>query len=630
MTGQRDGQGAGAPSTETPRAGTEAEATPPDLPQAPVQATLRSAQPSSADALATLVSEREPETPASRRRPAAIARQLGGGRFELSEHLGAGSMGVVYAAFDRQKKERVALKTLQNLEATSIQRLKQEFRSLASVAHPNLVRLRELFADADEVFFTMDLVDGLPLSKFLEADPVRRGDFQLLRNAFRQLAEGLGALHSYGKIHRDLKPSNVMVRNDGRVVVLDFGVTCDVDAARSTSERGMIAGTPAYMAPEQVNGEVTSIASDWYAFGTMLYEALTGRLPFDGALLELLNAKTSGAPLPIESPERSGGLEGALRRALVAQRRLATARRRSPRAPRGRARVRAKRFAAAPGKQRKEGGIRRSRAAASRARDGPAPNAPGRARHRARFGSVGHRQDDAGEGISGRRLRGKRRARAPEQVLRAGVRPLQRVRRRHRRPAESPSPPHARGAGEAHAASRWRARCGLPDARRRARARRTARAPSGASRRASPDGVPRTSRALRAPGRDDAGRHVPRRSAVGRQRQRAAARRAARRARSAARPDRRLVPQRRAHREPAHPHARARGQGRVESGRARESRRSPTRRPLISSRGCSARARAPESTRSSPRRAAIPFSCSKWRSRLRKTPPIFAERRSPT
>ncbi|HVR18133.1 MAG TPA: protein kinase [Polyangiaceae bacterium] len=301
MTGQRDGQGAGAPNPATTPP--EAEARPPDVPQAPVQATLRSAQPSSADALTTLVSEREPETPPSRRRPAAIARQLGGGRFELSEHLGAGSMGVVYAAFDRQKKERVALKTLQNLEATSIQRLKQEFRSLASVAHPNLVRLRELFADADEVFFTMDLVDGLPLSKFLEADPIRRGDLQLLRNAFRQLAEGLGALHSYGKIHRDLKPSNVMVRNDGRVVVLDFGVTCDVDAARGASERGMIAGTPAYMAPEQVNGEITSIASDWYAFGTMLYEALTGRLPFDGALLELLNAKTSGAALPIESPE---------------------------------------------------------------------------------------------------------------------------------------------------------------------------------------------------------------------------------------------------------------------------------------------------------------------------------------
>ena len=299
MTGQRDGQG-GAPSKSTPSAG---DASPPASPESPGHATWPSAKAPSDDAYATLVSEREPHAPASRRRPAALTPELGDGRFELSEHLGAGAMGVVYGAFDRQKKERVALKTLQNLDATSIQRLKQEFRSLASVAHPNLVRLRELFADADEVFFTMDLVDGMPLSTFLEADPTRRGDYPMLRNAFRQLAEGLGALHSHGKIHRDLKPSNVMVRNDGRVIVLDFGVTCDVEAARSTVERGMIAGTPAYMAPEQVSGELTSIASDWYAFGTMLYEALTGKLPFDGSLLELLNEKTSGAPNPIESPD---------------------------------------------------------------------------------------------------------------------------------------------------------------------------------------------------------------------------------------------------------------------------------------------------------------------------------------
>jgi hypothetical protein len=299
MTGQRDDQGVGAPD-ESARAPDGEQTTKAN--SSGVHVTWPSVKsPKIADPQATLVS-RPPGPPASRRRQAAFVRELGEGRFELSEHLGAGAMGVVYAAYDRQRGERVALKTLQNLDATSIQRLKQEFRSLASVAHPNLVRLRELFADADEVFFTMDLVDGVALSTFLEAGPGRAGDYQSIRNAFRQLAEGLGALHSHGKIHRDLKPSNVMVRHDGRVIVLDFGVTCDVDAARSTLERGMIAGTPAYMAPEQVNGEATTIASDWYAFGTMLYEALTGKLPFDGALLELLNAKSSGTPNPIDDP----------------------------------------------------------------------------------------------------------------------------------------------------------------------------------------------------------------------------------------------------------------------------------------------------------------------------------------
>jgi hypothetical protein len=280
------------------RAALEGQPPPPEG----AQATWRSALPFGEEpAHSTLISEKEP-APASRRRPAALARAFGDGRYELSDHLGAGAMGVVYAAFDRQRRERVALKTLQNLDATSIQRLKQEFRSLASVAHPNLVRLRELFVDADEVFFTMDLVEGVSLSTFLETEGVRGGDLQTLRNVFRQLAEGLGGLHAHGKIHRDLKPSNVMVRNDGRVIVLDFGVTCDIDQTRSSIDRGGIAGTPAYMAPEQVNGESTTIASDWYAFGTMLYEALTGKLPFDGALLELLNAKTSGTANPIDTP----------------------------------------------------------------------------------------------------------------------------------------------------------------------------------------------------------------------------------------------------------------------------------------------------------------------------------------
>src|SRR6186713_330063 len=170
MTGQRDGQG-GAPSSDARSGG---DATPAAAPESPGHATWPSAETPTEDAYATLVSEREPHAPASRRRPAALAPELGDGRFELSEHLGAGAMGVVYAAFDRQKKERVALKTLQNLDATSIQRLKREFRSLASVAHPNLVRLRELFADADEVFFTMELVEGMSLSSFLEAEPTRR------------------------------------------------------------------------------------------------------------------------------------------------------------------------------------------------------------------------------------------------------------------------------------------------------------------------------------------------------------------------------------------------------------------------------------------------------------------------
>jgi hypothetical protein len=253
-------------------------------------------------ARSALEAERAPEGPLSVRADAvrsssapraATPQTFGAGRFEVEECLGTGGMGIVYAVLDRSSGERVALKTLHDLDGGSIRRLKGEFRTLASVTHPNLVRLRELFADGSEVFFTMELVDGQPLSAFL--DDAERGSARtgMLRDVFRQVASGLIAIHDNEKIHRDLKPSNVMVRRDGRVLILDFGVVCDSDEAQGQLTGDAIAGTPAYMSPEQALGEEMSAASDWYAFGTMLYEALTGRLPFEGSLLEMLSAKTS-------------------------------------------------------------------------------------------------------------------------------------------------------------------------------------------------------------------------------------------------------------------------------------------------------------------------------------------------
>jgi hypothetical protein len=227
------------------------------------------------------------------------AQILGSGRFEILECLGTGGMGIVYAALDRTNGERVALKTLHDLDGSSIRRLKGEFRSLASVTHPNLIRLRELYVDGSEVFFTMDLVEGSSLSLFLERAGRGPERAALLRDLFRQIALGLNAIHENEKIHRDLKPSNVMVRRDSRALILDFGVACDSDRTRAPLSGDFVAGTPAYMSPEQALGEQMSPSSDWYAFGTMLYEALAGRLPFEGTLLELLSAKTSREAPPI-------------------------------------------------------------------------------------------------------------------------------------------------------------------------------------------------------------------------------------------------------------------------------------------------------------------------------------------
>jgi serine/threonine protein kinase len=211
------------------------------------------------------------------------------GRFTVKRLLGQGGMGVVYEADDRERRARVALKTLPFMDAAAIYRLKQEFRALAGVRHPNLVGLHELFCDDGEWFFTMDLVKGLPLSDYLGEEP----EEALLKRAFGELAAGIRAIHAAGKLHRDLKPTNVMVTREHRVVLMDFGLASDQEsggAGQTVTEEG-VSGTPFYMAPEQAASQAASCASDWYAFGVMLFEALTGVGPFRGTSLAVLLQK---------------------------------------------------------------------------------------------------------------------------------------------------------------------------------------------------------------------------------------------------------------------------------------------------------------------------------------------------
>ncbi|HEY0407395.1 MAG TPA: protein kinase [Pyrinomonadaceae bacterium] len=274
---------------------------------------------------------------------------VGTERFEIRRRLGAGGMGVVYAAYDRERDKTVALKTLVHAEAADIYRFKREFRALADVAHPNLVSLYELMADGNHWFFTMELVDGVnflehvregltiehssvasesttlratvpdgsphPLSygpetptlRSTEADgrilssrqgpPIAASNLERLRAAVRQLAEGVYALHQSGKLHRDIKPSNVLVTKEGRVVLLDFGLVTEV-TSDELQQSLIMAGTPAYMSPEQLSQHQLTEASDWYNVGVMLYEALTGRLPFAGNMLEVMMKKQNFEPVP--------------------------------------------------------------------------------------------------------------------------------------------------------------------------------------------------------------------------------------------------------------------------------------------------------------------------------------------
>lgn len=258
-------------------------------------------------------------------------------RFAIKERLGGGGMGVVYRAFDRERGETIALKTMRRVDPLALYRFKNEFRTLADLTHQNLVNLFELIAVGDLWFFTMELIEGLDFISFVRqeliqpdrseateqgklggqrmkateaegaAAPSREtrasglspGMVNRLRGALRQLAEGLHALHKVGKLHRDVKPSNVLVTREGRVVLLDFGLAADLERSGSLpNTEGHIVGTVSYMSPEQAGGLPVSPASDWYSVGVMLYEAQTGRLPHEGSTAQILRKKTTVDPLP--------------------------------------------------------------------------------------------------------------------------------------------------------------------------------------------------------------------------------------------------------------------------------------------------------------------------------------------
>jgi eukaryotic-like serine/threonine-protein kinase len=262
-------------------------------------------------------------------------RPIDVGRYRVLRCLGEGGMGVVYEAVTRDGSRRVALKTLKLMNARGLYHFKTEFRAVQRVAHPNLVNLHELVSEKDdEWFFTMEFLEGTSFLAHVRADvegarrpglgatkPIgqdesedsdgdgaaaqpsavaasaERGfDEARLRDALRQLASGVAALHEAGKVHRDLNPNNVFVTPAGRVVVLDFGLIGSVPTPGGEPDSfARVGGTPGYMAPEQQE-LVVSAASDWYALGIMIYEALTGQLPYDKAAVRALAKKPGSAP----------------------------------------------------------------------------------------------------------------------------------------------------------------------------------------------------------------------------------------------------------------------------------------------------------------------------------------------
>jgi len=281
----------------------------------------RTAQRTSWDSFDALIEEAmQPAAAEIAEDPVALplGATIAGDRFRILRRSWPGGTGLVYAAFDSERNVNVALKVLMSRDPGSL-RLKREFRALEGIKHPNLLQLHELFAEHGRWFFTMDLIEGEHFD-----DWVRPGgtlDPNRLRSALSQLFSAVNAIHAAGKIHRDLKPSNVLLTARGRVAVLDFGLVADVLQAETSRRARVPSGTPAYMAPELLNGGAGSAASDLYAIGVMLFEALTGRLPFAGTAAEVRRAKLLEPPAFPDVPSEHVDTQDlfALCRALLAR-----------------------------------------------------------------------------------------------------------------------------------------------------------------------------------------------------------------------------------------------------------------------------------------------------------------------
>ena len=250
------------------------------------------------------------------------------GPYEIQSPLGAGGMGEVYRATDTKLGRDVALKVLpadMAHDPDRLARFRREAKALAQLDHPNIVTIHSV-EEADGVhFLTMQLVEGQPLDRLIPAGGLLVEQIVDIASA---LADALAAAHEKGIVHRDLKPANVMVSNDGRVKVLDFGLAKDIrttnlsDAtltSASQTQVGVVMGTPAYMSPEQTSGRPLDHRTDIFSLGVVLHEMATGRRPFDGnSSAELVSAILRDTPPSVTEarPDLPSDLARIVRRCL--------------------------------------------------------------------------------------------------------------------------------------------------------------------------------------------------------------------------------------------------------------------------------------------------------------------------
>ncbi|BBM87364.1 protein kinase domain-containing protein [Candidatus Uabimicrobium amorphum] len=200
--------------------------------------------------------------------------------YEILEQLGEGGMGAVYLAQDTKLQRMCALKIIRNVGSTKdVKRFISEAQSVAKLQHPNIIKIYEI-GEFPQHFFTMEYVEGNSLRKVLEGNTNVN---EALLNIFHDICSGVAYAHENGIIHRDLKPDNIIIGKDNIPIILDFGLAKNTNCQDNLTQSGSILGTPKYMAPEAIQGKANHKKSDVYSLGVILYEMLTGRVPFDGA-----------------------------------------------------------------------------------------------------------------------------------------------------------------------------------------------------------------------------------------------------------------------------------------------------------------------------------------------------------
>jgi len=243
------------------------------------------------------------------------------GHYTIARKLGAGGMGVVYAAYDERLERTVALKMMLSFAAddTARKRFWREARAAAAVNHPNVCQIYEVGEDSGNLFIAMELLEGEPL-----ADQLGQGSMSVDRAIpiAVEILGALSALHTRGIVHRDLKPSNVFLTRHG-VKLLDFGLArpeleASLGTAAALTRSGIVMGTPRYMAPEQVIGDSVDARADLFAVGAILFEMLAGRPAFGGrTVMEILNATLHEQPPALTGSPAVAAVDRVIRRALA-------------------------------------------------------------------------------------------------------------------------------------------------------------------------------------------------------------------------------------------------------------------------------------------------------------------------